>query len=167
MRVLLRSRVSTLVAVFALALGVGVNATMFVSVNSLILHPMPYPTLERIMTVWSSPHGAGGERDLMASGDFADIQRQNRSFERLAAFEQRDVALTGIGQPEELLGCGVTKNFFPVFGMQPLLGRHVRGFRRGNRRLLGGGGERSILAGTYGRGSGCDRQNDPDRGGEI
>lgn len=123
MRVLVKNRLNTLVAVLALALGVGVNASIFTSVNSIILHPMPYPNLYRIMTIWGSARGSGGERDLMASGDFADLKSQSTALEHLAAFEQRDMALTGNGQPEEMLGCSVTGGFFQVFGMVPLRGR--------------------------------------------
>jgi putative ABC transport system permease protein len=114
---------STAVAILALALGIGVNTSIFTSISALILHPMPYPTLGRILTIWSSPRAGNGERDLIAPGDFAEFQAQNRSIEQMAAFEQRNVALLGTGQPAEVLGCAVTQNFFRVFGMRALFGR--------------------------------------------
>jgi predicted permease len=122
-RVLLRNRVSTAVAVLALALGIGVNTSIFTSVSALVLHPMPYPNLSRILTIWSSPRGGNGERDLLAPGDFAEFRTHSRSVEHIAAFVPQDMAIQTSGQPAEVLGCAVTPEFFQVFGMQALLGR--------------------------------------------
>lgn len=122
-RVLLRNRVSTAVAVLALALGIGVNTSILTSVSALVLHPMPYPNLSRILTIWSSPRGGNGERDLLTSGDFADFRAQSHSVEALAAFEARDMAIRASGQPAEVLGCAVTPSFFRIFGMRSLFGR--------------------------------------------
>lgn len=122
-RVLLRNRVSTAVAVLALALGIGVNTSIFTSVSALVLHPMPYPNLSRILTIWSSPRGGNGERDLLASGDFAELRAQSHSLEQIAAFEPQDMAIRTSGQPAEVLGCAITPEFFNVFGMRALFGR--------------------------------------------
>jgi hypothetical protein len=51
-RLLKKSPLSTAVIVLALALGIGANTSMFVSVNSILLRPFPYPQLNRIVTVW-------------------------------------------------------------------------------------------------------------------
>jgi len=126
-RVLLRNRVSTAVAVLALALGIGVNASIFTSVSALVLHPMPYPNLSRILTIWSSPRGGSGERDLLASGDFAEFRAENHSMDQIAAFEPQNMAVRSSGQPAEILGCAVTTEFFRVFGMQALFGRAFSG----------------------------------------
>jgi len=42
------------VAVLALALGIGVNASSFTAVSALVLHPLPFPPLERVMTLWET-----------------------------------------------------------------------------------------------------------------
>src|SRR5580692_1938977 len=44
----------TLAAVFSLALGIGVNTSAFTSVNAIVLHPFPYPNLDRVMAVWAT-----------------------------------------------------------------------------------------------------------------
>ena len=44
----------TLAAVLSLAVGIGVNTSAFSSVNSLVLHPFPFPHLDRVMTVWGT-----------------------------------------------------------------------------------------------------------------
>jgi hypothetical protein len=53
-RQLRKSPVTTGVLILALALGIGANASMFTSINSIILDPFPYPNLDRIMTVWET-----------------------------------------------------------------------------------------------------------------
>ena len=62
----------TAVIVLALALGIGVNASCLVYVSGLLLHPFPYPQLDRIMTVWDSPADHPGERTPFAPANFLD-----------------------------------------------------------------------------------------------
>jgi hypothetical protein len=53
-RILRKSPMAAAVMVIALALGIGANAAMFVSVNALLLHPFAYPNIDRIVTVWET-----------------------------------------------------------------------------------------------------------------
>lgn len=122
-RVLLRSRVATVVAILALALGIGVNATAFISLESIVLHPMPYPNLRRILTISSGASKDPAERGPLSAGEFTDLKKQSHSVERLAGFRPWNAAITGAGNPEEVLGCLVAPEFFSVFGMRALLGR--------------------------------------------
>ncbi|MGA8593663.1 MAG: hypothetical protein WB676_02870 [Bryobacteraceae bacterium] len=85
-RVLLRSRAATAVAILALALGIGVNATAFISLESIILHPMSYPNLGRILTIWSAPSKDPEARGPMSTGAFTELTKQSNSFEQLAGF---------------------------------------------------------------------------------
>ena len=66
----------TAVIVLALALGIGVNASCFVYISGLLLHPFPYPQLDRIMTVWDSPASHPGERGAVCPREFPGPQRQ-------------------------------------------------------------------------------------------
>jgi putative ABC transport system permease protein len=122
-RVLLKSRVATAVAVLALAVGIGVNASAFISLESIILHPMPYPDVGRILTIWNAPPKASADRGPLAPADFADLKKQSQSFKEVAAFRPWNAALTGLGNPQEVQACQVTPEFFAVFGMRALLGR--------------------------------------------
>jgi len=51
LRVLIKNPGTSIVAVLALALGIGVNASSFTAVSALVLHPLPFPPLERVMTL--------------------------------------------------------------------------------------------------------------------
>ena len=123
LRVLLKSRLATSVAVVALALGIAVNASTFVSVNAMLLHPFPYPHLDRIVTVWETMPRVHSQNTALAPADYADVAAASRSFEKLAAYRTWDVSLTGIGNPQRVEGYRVSTQFFGVLGMQPLLGR--------------------------------------------
>jgi putative ABC transport system permease protein len=113
----------TAVIVLALALGIGVNASCFVYVSGLLLHPFPYPQLDRIMTVWESPADHPAERGPVAPADFLDLKERSSSFAALSAFRPWDANLSGIGEPERVQACLVTPEFFAALGIEPSLGR--------------------------------------------
>jgi putative ABC transport system permease protein len=87
-RVLLKSPVATSVAVLALALGIGVNSSIFITVSALILHPLPYPHLERIVTIWETPPKRHDQKGSFAPANFNDLKNQTRSFEKLADYRE-------------------------------------------------------------------------------
>ncbi|MGO9011194.1 MAG: ABC transporter permease [Bryobacteraceae bacterium] len=123
LRALRKSPGATAVAALALALGIGVNTSSFAWVNSLVLHPFPYPKLERIVTVWETIPKLAAERDLVAPANFFDWKEQDRSFDRLALYRPWDANLTGAHEPERIQACLVTADFFAVLGMKPVIGR--------------------------------------------
>lgn len=122
-RFLRRSPIATTVTILALALGIGANIGSFIAVNAILLHPFPYPSLERIMTVWASLPKSGVNRAGVTAADLDDWRRQTRSFESLSAYENWTVNITGDGRPEPVLGARVEAGFFQVFGMKPSIGR--------------------------------------------
>ena len=113
----------TAVIVLALALGIGVNASCFIYVSGLLLHPFPYPQLDRIMTIWESPANQPGERGAVAPANFVDLKARSTSFAALAAFRPWNANLSGIGDPERVQACLVTPEIFAVLGLTPSLGR--------------------------------------------
>src|SRR5689334_20180314 len=90
-RQLKKSPLTTGVLIVALALGIGANASTFSSVNSIILHPFPYPNLDRIVTVWETIPKLRLEQAGVAPANFADFKAQNRSFDELAAYRPWNV----------------------------------------------------------------------------
>lgn len=93
-RVLRRNSGTTIVAVLALALGIGANAGIFTGVHSMILHPFPYPNLERIMTLWETVPALQTNRDAAAPANFMDWRELALSFETLEAYRPWSVNLT-------------------------------------------------------------------------
>ena len=113
----------TAVIVLALALGIGVNSSCFVYVSGLLLHPFPYPQLDRIMTIWESPTDHPGDRGAVAPANFLDLKDHTRSFAALSAFRPWNANLSGTGEPERVQASLVTPEFFDVLGIKPSLGR--------------------------------------------
>src|SRR5262252_9273222 len=109
--------------VLALALGLAVNASAYLSVHVLVLRPLPFPDLGSLLTIWESPLHVNAERGPVAPANFLDFQEQSQSFQNLAAYRGWDVNLTGVDDPERLLAFRVSKEYFDVLGMLPERGR--------------------------------------------
>jgi putative ABC transport system permease protein len=122
MRVLLKHRGFTLVAVLTLAFGIGVNTAMFSAVNTLLLQPPPYPDANRLVRVYrTSPESQGWPHSLP---DFNDIVAQSSEFESLAAYSWWTCSFTEPGQPAEgIPGAAASASIFATLGAQLTLGR--------------------------------------------
>ena len=121
-RQLLKSRGFTVVALITLALGIGVNATMFSILNTIYLTAPPFRDPERLVTVFYSTQQSPFWP--FSPANFADIRKQNTVFEELAAFSGSEASLGETGKPAELVrALWVTANFFPMLGVQPARGR--------------------------------------------
>ena len=119
-----------LAAALSLAIGIGGNLCAFVSVNAIILHPFPYPQLNRIMMLWEANNKAASEslsHDQAAPANFFDWKENNRSFEFLSGYRPWNALLTGTGEPERVTASRVTADFFPTLGMSPAQGRTFTG----------------------------------------
>jgi len=121
-RMLLKSPGFTVVAVIALALGIGANAAIFSVINGVLLRPLPFKQPERLMMIRETKLPQFPEFSV-APGNFLDWKKQNTVFERLVAFRGSSFNLGGTGDPERLSALSVTDGFFAMLGAQPQLGR--------------------------------------------
>ena len=111
----------TLVAVIALALGIGANSAMFSIVNSVLLRPLPYSQPDRLIALFTSMPQF---KDASVSyPNFLDWQQRSRSFEEMAAYRTENFNLTGQATPERLRGQMASSTLFSVLGTQPIVGR--------------------------------------------
>jgi predicted permease len=121
-RVLIKSPGFTIVAVLALALGIGANTAIFSVIDRVLLAPLPFPDSERIMRVQRKfPNGNGSSISIPKFMAW----RKSRRFQSMAAYDFGSVSLN-LGtsdRPNPINGMHVTANFFSVFGVTPLLGR--------------------------------------------
>jgi putative ABC transport system permease protein len=121
-RVLLKSPVFTLVAVGALALGIGSNTAIFSVVNAVLLTPLPFEQPDRLAMVWeTSPRGK--QTNVVNPANFLEWRDRNHSFEQMAALIEFPVNLSGVGEPERVPCLAVTKDFFSILRVTPMLGR--------------------------------------------
>jgi putative ABC transport system permease protein len=110
-------------AVAALALGIGANTAIFSAVEAVLLRSLPYSQPDRLTIVWEDMSYLGFANNTPAPANYLDWKAQNRVFTDMAATRFVTASLTGDGQPEQLSGKKVTPNFFDVLGVQPVVGR--------------------------------------------
>lgn len=121
-RQLLKSPGYTFIAIATLALGIGLNTSMFSIMNELVLRPLPYPDKEHLVKIFRTT--AQDPTAMHNAQSFLDIKRETADFVNVAAFRQWGYTLTQPGRtPVSLNAVRVSPNFFPVLAMQPELGR--------------------------------------------
>ena len=120
-RMLLKHRSVTAIAVITLALGIGANTAIFSVVNAVLLNPLPYREPDRLVSLWERT--PANERWRVAPANFFDWKKQNTVFEDVAAFGRSSLTLTGDGEPEQLVGARASSGYFAVVGIEPFIGR--------------------------------------------
>jgi predicted permease len=122
LRQLLKSPGFTVVAVLTLALGIGVNATIFTLLSTILFKPAPFGHSADLFYVYST--SAQARRWNLSPGDANDIHRQNTVFERFAIINFSSPSLADPGQPAERVGgMEVSGDFLPMLQVPPALGR--------------------------------------------
>src|SRR4051812_48105443 len=124
LRMLVKHKGFTAVAIIALALGIGANTAIFSLVNGVLLRPLPFPNSDRIIYFEGKNPAAGITDSNISYLDFVDWSQQTDIFASTAAYWTGNADLSGDGaEPEALPRAGVTTGFFSVLGVQPVLGR--------------------------------------------
>ena len=116
----------SIVAVLILALGIGANTAIFSVVHAVLLEPLPFRDADRLVQIWHTPPQSsfpGMTQFAVSAANFLDWQRQNTVFDRMALYTGGRYDLTGTGKPESIRAGVVSSDFFPVLGIQPILGR--------------------------------------------
>jgi putative ABC transport system permease protein len=121
LRMLLKSRGFTVVAVLTLGLGIGANTALFSVLNAVLLNPLPYPHAEELITVHAAKQNFN--EGSISYLNFRDWQRNNKTLAALAVSRGTGYILTGTGASEEVRGELVSSDFFPLLGVKPIAGR--------------------------------------------
>ena len=121
-RSLSKTPILSATVILTLALGMGFNTAILSIADRLLLRPLPFPNGDQLMTLHETARNA--RRADVSPANWLDWQRDSRAFEALAAWNNRfPTTLTGGGEPERLETETVSYEFFPLLGVQPLLGR--------------------------------------------
>ena len=124
-RILLRSPGFAIIAVAALALGIGANTAIFSVVNAVVLKPLPYDHPDKLFQLWMRFTGIGipNDQNWVSAPEFMDLQ-QNSSLSAAAAISTRSYSLNyASGVPEQIDAAAVTPSFFPLLTVQAKIGR--------------------------------------------
>lgn len=123
-RGLARDRGITAIVVACLALGIGINATLFSVIDGVLIQPLPFAEPERLLIV-NETFERGGDRESASSyQNLRDWKRQSTSFSTIAAMTNRSLALSDGGDVERYSGSAITWDLFATLGVAPALGRH-------------------------------------------
>ncbi|MFY9556002.1 MAG: ABC transporter permease [Blastocatellia bacterium] len=122
-RLMIKTPGFTVVALLALALGIGANTAIFTVVNAVILRPLPYPDPQRLVTIYSVNPVQSQSRIPLSVADFLDWRARNQIFEPMAAYNNSPLNYTGGETPEQIPGLAVTADFFEVLGVPAAMGR--------------------------------------------
>ena len=121
-RLLIKDKWFTAVAVIALALGIGVNATVFTFVNAVLIRGLPINDPDRIVMVLT--RDARGRDRGVSYQDFQDWRAATKTFASLSAFSGSTMNVSEAGRrPERFQGTYISANAFKAIGQAPLLGR--------------------------------------------
>src|SRR5262244_3111792 len=118
----------TIVAVLALALGIGANTVVFSVVNGVLLRPVPFRDSDRLVLLWQRSPGLNITQDWLSPAQYFDIKNGTDVFEQTAIAFVNTLNLTDLTQqgdprPERIGGARVSSSLFPLLGAAPLLGR--------------------------------------------
>jgi putative ABC transport system permease protein len=127
LRLCLRTPGFTVIAVLALALGIGANTAIFTVVNAVLIEPLPYRDPGRLVAMWELNEKRPGRPNTLAPANVVRWLERTTAFEGIAPFYDYRINLTGSGAPEEIVALDVTPSFFPTLGVPPLLGRTFAG----------------------------------------
>jgi putative ABC transport system permease protein len=110
------------VVVITLGFGIGINTATFSIVNAVLIRPLPFDQPGRLVALTERVAGFA-ENAPFSPPDFIDLQREQQSFDGIAAYVQRPAELSGNGAPVRLDVSKVSWNLFDVLGIRPMLGR--------------------------------------------
>jgi len=122
-RTLRRSPGFTIVAVLALALGIGANTAIFSLVDASRASALPYADPTRLVALWGNVQRARVERRGASYPDFLDWRARAASFVDVAAFDSQTMTLAGADEPERIRVEFVSAPYFPLLGARPARGR--------------------------------------------
>ena len=125
-RTLAKSPLFSIAAVLCLALGIGVNATIFSCVRALLLRPFPYRAPDEIVAIGESNPKRGWRMNSVSYPNFRSWQAENRTLESVGIYTGSSYNLATGDGADYVPGAVVSWTMFHVLGIAPALGRDFR-----------------------------------------
>ena len=124
-RMLRKSPGFTCVAVASVAIGIGVNTTVFSALNAVLLRPLPYSKSDRLVVVLNSPLKQRQATFGFSLADLVHWRKHGSVLEQMeiTSWRAEPNALSGAGTPERVRVQYVTPGLFPLLGVTPFMGR--------------------------------------------
>jgi len=113
----------TIVAVVALAVGIGANTAVFTIVNGVLLTALPYDNPGELVTMFEKVPGAPVAKFGFSPPDFEIIRDASRSFTGMFAYRNEAVELSAVGEPQRVVATRISPEMFGVLAVAPIVGR--------------------------------------------
>lgn len=121
-RLFLQAPGFTIVAIAALALGMGTNAAIFSVVNTVLLKPLAFPDPERIV-LFQNLFKQGGRSGVASPNEYNFWRQQTQTFQDVSAYAFNVANLTGEAAPEQIQITRASANFLRLCGADVIRGR--------------------------------------------
>jgi putative ABC transport system permease protein len=125
-RTLVKNPAFAALTILCLALGIGVNSTIFSVVDTVAIRPLPFREPDRLVELATTHQANGINRGNVSYLDLQDWRARTHAFDEIAAVSGRSLTLSDGDEPERFTGATITWNLFPMLGIQPILGRQIR-----------------------------------------
>lgn len=112
----------TLVALVTIALGIGVNSTIFSLVNAVLFRPLPVEAPDELVNVYGHT-ATSSAHETLSYPNFLDYRERTETLSGMMAHTNFFAALSIRGSSELVVGEIVSRDYFRVLGVQPALGR--------------------------------------------
>jgi putative ABC transport system permease protein len=124
LRMLVKRPGLTLVAIIAIALGIGANTAIFSVVNTVLLQPLPYDQPQQLVMLATEQRNQPLDgRGTFSVADLLDVQKSSKTLEYVATYQGSGTMITEGGEDERVLGAAVSADYFPLLRVKPELGR--------------------------------------------
>ncbi len=122
-----KDRGFALLAIFALALGIGATTVIFSVIENVLIEPFPYRDADRlaVMQIHDLTKPTDYDSSFYTMPQFLDIREQNHVFGDVMGVSPLDVLYQDKEGTQQFTGASVTANAFEFLGMKPLLGRNI------------------------------------------
>jgi predicted permease len=114
------------VVVLTIGIGIGAATAVFSAVDGVLLKPLPFPSPDRLMTLWQTRPAEGVYRDDFAPATFLEIRERSKSFSRVAGGNPYGVRMSSPGITEHIEAWEVSDGMFELLQIAPYLGRTFR-----------------------------------------
>ncbi len=111
------------IAIVTLAMGIGVNTSIFSIVNALLLRPIQFKDSDRLVLFWNHYPGLEIPQDWLSPGEYTDVKAQSDVFEEMTIANGGSINLNDAGAPERVEGIRASSSFFSLLNIQPVQGR--------------------------------------------
>ncbi len=123
-RKLRKSPALTTTCLLTFALGIGASTAVFCTINTILLHPLPYGGPDRLVLLSESLPLEGSNDVGVSAQEYLDYHSQNSVFSETAAFETADFNLTGTGEPRRINAARISASTLPLLEVTPELGHN-------------------------------------------